>query len=910
MSGRDDEQKSVGFSPEDFGISSVSPVIPDVDKKADLTPGALGIVTPGAEPAPAEDQGYLSATPGEGWLPSTGKYLATGTIKGLSHIPGMVGDIREGMDAAIAYGTAKVKGTEFGKEYESLQKYRAEHPEEDTLGLQYAPSGADISNYILSKTGEYKPSGAWGRLGMAGIEGATSTISPGGKGKLVEKAIETAKSAFPAATSASASEVVGEETGSPFWSMLTGILTHKASTTVPKAVGAHFMPTDPSERLAGQAIRESATDSEAARRALEIAKQQQVTGGAYLPGFKPELGKITEDPGILAMERRLATDERLAPSGTDAGQTVTETKMATDENANVVQRGAELGAHKISPLTDQEILDGLQNQPTRQASSTAARNIFDTLEETARTNSDELWKDPKLQGATMYTKKTMASINDYLKNLSPSERQAIPKNVMDVIEELNAHPERDLPLTSIQGLRSQVLGAGREAFRKGNNFEGGANNAFARHIGDNVIGDGSNIVFGDKPTMPKVTPPAGTIGPVMPTGSTTAREAWQKAVDATREYHQTFNEGILKKLNQESAAGTRAVSLDSTLDAALSGRNATQNLGLMQKATNGAINDHVADYLMADINGNGTKIVKPKDIDSWLGKGNNKALVDMIPGMEDKLNALRTAGEKQQLASNFRKVANDPEKVVKLFDDNRDAINRLTDPADKAHFEMLENSARRMLKIPTDDRANLETINALANGKTSDLLYGVGTGHIAKSLLGWVAAKGIEAKTGVDLGWLGDVAGALTPQAAGKFGVNKVMEWALSGNVRKKAMELLQKARTDPELAARLMDKPTPETLRQLFGINTIRAPAIGTAEGVDYNDRLSELKEQRAAEDQRREGRATGGKVVSDHDTESDRLVKMVDEVRNDLSSHTEANLNHPDDLVIKALAVANQTV
>jgi hypothetical protein len=974
-----DDSKSQGISPEDLGIfSGDTTSTPPADEG--ISPEQLGIVTAGKALTPAEDQGWLTAVPGEGYFPATGKYLATGAIKGLSHIPGLPGDIREGTNAALAYTLSKMKGTSYEDEYKNLVSQERQPQEwNETSGYAYLPTGEDISRSILAKTGEYKPSGPWGRAGMAGIEAAASTVSPTGKAGLVENALKMAKTMIPAFVSGAASQTAGEQTGSPFWSLLSGLVAHQAATVAPRAAGAHFLPTDPAERLAGQTIRESATDIDAARRALGIAKEQQATGGAYLPGFTPEIGQITEDPGVLAMQRRLATDTRLKPPGTDTTRKATELDTQQQGNVAAVQRGAESAAYKLSPLSDQEIMEGLQDQPTRQASSTAARKIFDDLEETASSDADALWKDPKIQNATMYAKKAMAPINDYITKLSPSEKRAIPKDVMDVIDDLNAHPERDMPLTYIQNLRSQILGAGREAFRKGDNFIGGANNALARHIAENVIGDGSNIVFGDK--------------------SGAARDAWQKAVDATRDYHQTFNEGILKKLNQESAAGTPTVSLDSTFDTVLGGKNGTQNLGLMQKATNGAINDHVADYLMADINNNGTRIVKPSDIDKWLGKDNNKALVDMVPGMQDKIDALRSASEKQQLASNFRKVSSDPEKVIDLFENNREALNRLTDPADKAHFAMLENSARRMRDIPIDENANLESLNDLANGRTSDLLYGVGTGRIAKSVLGWAAAKTLEAKTGVDLGWLTDIAGVMAPQAAGKFGVDKVMEWALSGKVRDKALQLLQDARDNPELAARLMDKPTPETLRDLFGISSVRAPAIGAEQGVDYNDRLSKLQEKRSAEEQRREGRATGGKVgkhglgmgpkplqspnallhpdkdaskvglipdktmdiakglskwgklewgkpfseqdelvqkaikqrlgdvvdveepkrqerasgggvTVDHEAESDRLVRMVDQIRKDLSNHTESNLKQPDDLVVKALALANRAV
>ena len=55
------------------------------------------------------------------------------------------------------------------------------------------------------------------------------------------------------------------------------------------------------------------------------------------------------------------------------------------------------------------------------------------------------------------------------------------------------------------------------------------------------------------------------------------------------------------------------------------------------------------------------------------------------------------------------------------------------------------------------------------------------------------------------------------------------------------------------------------------------------------------------------RTGRASGGRTIG-HDEISDRLVRMADQVRKQVSTHTEKLLDTPDDHIAKALEIANR--
>jgi len=761
-----------------------------------------------------------------------------------------------------------------------------------TGDLFQLPSGEEISNKILKMTGEYTPEGVYGRAGMAGIEGLTSTFSPTGKRGMVEKAVEIAKEAVPSGIGSTVGSITGEISQNPVVGFLGGLLGQTGSAVIPKAVKMHVLPTDAAERVSGKAIRESATDSASARNALELAKLQQSGSGVYPAGFKPELGQITEDAGIRALERRLETDSNLAPASSESARLAREAELQRQANKDIVSKGVGDVASRIEP--NMEMVYDLQGSSPRQAASSSARKIFSDLEESADTEVNKLWKDPQLSRASMYKNKVVGSIRDYLDGLTKVRQESIPSSITELMSKIDEIPSRDVPLAEIQDLRSRVLAEGRKAFRSGDNFVGGELNQLGKHLGD-LINDSGNIVFGDRSLG--LTGGLSSIGP--------AREAWQKAVDATRDYHQKYNTGFLKDLNRDVAAGVPKVSLDSTLDAALSGRNATQNLEQMQRATNGAINDHVSDYMIAGLTKDGNRIVKPLDVDNWLGKGNNSAVVDMIPGLRDRITNIRGASVSQQISENLKRIGDSPERVVKFFDDNRADIVRSVKPVDRAYFNMIENAARRMQDIPIGKSANLNVINKLANGRVSDILYGVGTGRITKGLIAYGAGNIIQHAAGVNLGWIGDaataMAGAVGNVHAGPIDLDGVVDKLLSGKVRGRAIELLQQARTDPVLAARLMDKPTPETLRDLFGINTIRAPAIGAAQGSQYGQEVEELES--------RQERATGGAVL-DHESESDHLVNEVERVRKSIGSETQAHLDKPDDMVVAALKVANEAM
>jgi hypothetical protein len=661
-------------------------------------------------------------------------------------------------------------------------------------------------------------------------------------------------------------------TENPALALGTGLLAGTGSTVIPKVIGAHLSPTGSAEKVAGQVLRESATDPDSVKsRLTQTQPSQSPHQPNYLPDFVPSATQVGGDSGLAALEHRLATDKRLMLEKGEGALAASDLEAQGTKNVDVVKQGTEEAANRLKQ--DVQSQYGLTGTAPRSMASSEARQIFTNMEEAASDNVKKLWETPSLKNATMYRNKSIDAVESYINGLSPSERQKIPKDVMNVIEEIKASSGRDIPLDYIQKLRSQVLGAGREAFTKGDNFSGMVNNQLGKELA-NILNNEKNVVFGDK--------------------SGAARTAWKNAVDATRDYHETFNTGFLKDLNRE-VAGAEKVALDATFQKMLAGANSRQNIDQLQKATNGAINGHLANYLVADMTGDGSRIVKPQDVDRWLAKGNNNALVDKVPGLRDRIEAIKKSSSSQQLSDNFAAASGNPEKLVKLFDNARGEINaHVRTPADIEYFNMLENSARAISKIPPSGAAHLSAVTKLADNKTSDLLYGVATGRIARNIAGYAAIKGVESVSGVPVGGALEIlsSGILGNANFGRFNFGNITEGLLTGDVRQRAMDLLQQSRTNPELRRQLMEKPSVETLSSLFGPNQIRATATVSEEGI-----------------KERQGRATGGGVL-DHHYEADRLVNMAEKAKRGLGEETKVILNQPDDAVVQALEIAKRAI
>jgi hypothetical protein len=327
---------------------------PVPEPKKDFTGFDLGPVggTPQGVPS-ASSRGMLDNAPDDDMLSSTAKGVGTTIIKGLSHVPGMIGDLREG----ARYLGRRAVGAFTGETPEELEakgdrlRKRAEDsgvakafsviPSTDIL-----PSGHDISTPILKQSGEYKPTTKLGRYAMDAGEAGLSMIAPGGAlksgvtkgaGFATAPAVDLAKSVLKSGTSPTmigagtvgggAASIATDITGDPLYGMAAAPLAAGTASVAGSAAAKRF-----------PSMREGARQDKAARI------------------FKENVG----DPEKV---RTMRTDNDLGTRMTTA-EAAGDTKLAKAES--------ELEARDKGFAADLHAIRGEQEAARQQALSTLA----------------------------------------------------------------------------------------------------------------------------------------------------------------------------------------------------------------------------------------------------------------------------------------------------------------------------------------------------------------------------------------------------------------------------------------------------------------------------------------------------------------------------------------------------------
>jgi hypothetical protein len=163
--------------------------------------------TPAAAAAPGIVN--LAANPNDTATDTAAKALGTTAIKGVSHVPGFLGDIADTADYLGARITSKIKGIPVEQamaEHNARLNALANSNEPDAplvrsyLAARSAiPSGQDIQNKVLGTNGAYQPTSTLGKYGMmAGEMGIGGGLL--GAGALPSAAVGTAGNALAEAT--------------------------------------------------------------------------------------------------------------------------------------------------------------------------------------------------------------------------------------------------------------------------------------------------------------------------------------------------------------------------------------------------------------------------------------------------------------------------------------------------------------------------------------------------------------------------------------------------------------------------------------------------------------------------------------------------------------------------------------
>jgi len=860
-------------SPTQPNKLSFEEAFPDASKKPSTSSGNVSFeeAFPNA-PQPGSKRKLLDIDPEGGALANVGRFVGTGTIKALSHLPGFFGDLEElaHMAAPVPeWAARKLPGIKEKSYSNILASYKnAKDAKNDIFNVPGPPSGQDIQNKILPYTGEYKPPSGAGRTGMAFLEAATPGVS--GPTQFVKtglaKAAEALKNygtrtAIPQGMAGATGQVVGEQTGNPALAMAAAIAAGKFGAVVPRAVEARVFPKDMSERIAGSSLRESATDPNS-------VQQQLQSQPSLFPNMTPTSAQLSRDPGIAAMESSLEQSGK-SYSSTSSPEAIAarSTTAAKEQNAAAFGEGVNDVVETLNPNMQQNYGVG---SGSRQSSSTAARTVFTDLEKAADDAVKSKWL--AIPNFNVYTKKVVEPLLDYIGKLSPTRQRGLPA---DEIADLNKYIEdgtSQIPLQYLQDIRSKLLETARDNPGTMIQFE---NNEIARQI-SKLIGDEKNVVFGDA------------------TGA--QRTSYFEAVGETKNYHDTYDVGVLKELNKESR-GAAKIATDATLGKVLNSKNASQNLEQLRKATNNAIDPNVSDYLVSKLTQDGTKLVSPKDVEKFIA--DNHSVLKLIPDARVRLEQIQAMAEQHAIATQLAKHAGNPTKLLGVLSDNKDAINRikLSNPDLAQKLEQLENSAFYMEQISPTGAANLGILNKLESGKTSTILHG----KSIVPLSGTLSALGLAraAQSGIPLSELASYLYMTTP-IIGPAAIPAVRETFLSGKVPQVTQQVLQTARANPKEMRRLMNLPElAQSPRIVTGYPALTG-AMGTAAGVERAEGQSTGG---------RIGRASGGRAVN-HADMAEKLVRQAERVKKVQGQGTEALLDHQDDAIISALEIANRHI
>jgi hypothetical protein len=317
-------------------------------KPAASTPADLSGMSEAQLSALVKSRSPLANVPGEGLEKSAMKGAATAGILGVADVPGFAGNLGEmvnylGHRAAGAFkGQTREQATEAAEKNAERQKeiqadllkkaqegMRSQSVWDKIAAMQLAnagatmrlPTGEDVAQPILEKTGEYKPESGFGQAGMAGVRGGVGMLAPGSWTRGVKAATEAKPlmtvgkealkggvTALPiGALAGTVGDVTTQVTGEPIAGMITGSV---APIVAPKLIpsGSLFDTTfrakkgsETAQRLADERLRSLASDPD---KALADAAFQP---SEMTPGGPRTLAEATGDVGIAQGQKAAET---------------------------------------------------------------------------------------------------------------------------------------------------------------------------------------------------------------------------------------------------------------------------------------------------------------------------------------------------------------------------------------------------------------------------------------------------------------------------------------------------------------------------------------------------------------------------------------------------------------------------
>ena len=635
------------------------------------------------------------------------------------------------------------------------------------------------------------------------------------------------------------------------------------------------------DQLAGQALREAPVTPE---RDLQTLRQYAANPPPLMAGVEPTTAQAANSPALQALENRAtqlgvtnnAPGSASAPAARDFSEQVVASGEPTGTGASIPSL-----VGKAIPDVKPDMEKALGVAPDMQGDAAIrAKDIATKAETSLKTREQAAWSDVD-NSSQFYPAPLLKELDKHLSDMTVARAQQFPNDVSNVTRKLTdkfgatnpelhapdalehvddvayrfdpgkkdwveadtgaiadtharqmlndrwAHDIPSAPISEIQDLRHMALNNARAAWKNGNAQTAGDLYEVASKIKSHLE-DPNNFKFGDEG----------------------AADAWSNAVDKTKQYNDAFGSGFAKNLTSTNALGEPAVAGEGTFARMFAGSpDAVQRLRQMRDIPGvdpDALDSSVSDWMMGKLTGNGEKTnLKQSDIVKFTSDPKNAAIIKEVPSLKSKLDEVAGLAAQNDEHNRLRDVAGGfqkafdsgkPKNLADYISGNKADLQAGMDPTHHDFLDQLENSARIVQKLPSGQMHNDQTIKALQNGTLLSLLYGKAAGAVsdgvAFDVLGH-AAQTLMHSSG--LSHVGALVGAVSSMA-GEGGLRQPIDKALSrlflGNTRQEAITRLQEAMANPELAAALAQKPSPEAVASVAGILK-GAGALGARIGV-----------------------------------------------------------------------------
>ena len=861
---------------------------------------------------------------------------ASGIARGVVGIPGTIGSLAQLADiapAGLQYAYSRLAPTSFGggksreeaeRVYnEAMERLRSTQTDRERQGLERRIFGIPFPT-SAGVVREYMPGleyeGATPTARVAGVTGEFLGSSPAGapiKAVQAARRIPGALGEFGRATIAPSvaggvgSGVAGEAAQGTEFETAARIAGGVGAGAVGSLAQARLLPSaqrDAALRLAGDVARSQLTEPptrwERMRRNItgrltpaeqNVVDRLNIPEGEFAPGVTPTPAQLLpEQTGLRGLERTAPIPGAPTAAGTREGS-----RLALEAETSLAPGMA--AQSRVAP-TMADVLDlPVGNNPMGQ-SSAAARNVFDAVHDAAFQAKEDAWNKPEIQIARYQTNAVSDALKEARTRMGNAAYENMPVELRRYVENVGTFGPQGVPLVELQEIKTlanSIIRSPETKDRRG---------AIAlTTLLDDVMTDKNNL-----------------------TALPSAAGLWDAARTATADYYKHFGSDLLQSLAATHRAGTpqagtSVIPAVQMLDRVLGNPRDTlknfENLAAIPNIDNATLNQAVGDWIVGKMTNNGQNVnITQSDVNKFLRSPGNSELVSRIPGLEDRLNNIATQSRADRVIGGFNMMLQgslDPGQLNKFIRNNRADLDQVfTSPDQQAYLNRLERSAQVLQPLAegsfspskVQDFLNQGDLFSVLHGYAGGILGRIGSGAAVGAALNWplgttVASAGLEA-LGAGIGLVG-----ILPKAT------EIGSRIVYGPLQQRAIEILQRATTDPKLMQELMRKPTIQDLYNPFSVNGWAHFLTETAPGVG----MDVVRGSREAEERRlpqrfaggRVGRASGGRLVrNDHSARAAALIRAADSAKKAHNDTTKEILEQPDEAVAKALSIANQAI